>query len=215
MWYVSARACMLTHVDDPPSVACLASVLRVRVLFMLVCWQLMDIAPMADGTHLAVAGYFRGELKTVNNQVINNANANSADRNGFVAKWDSVSGEVKWIKAISSYRSTDQYGIASDSAGNVYTAGKFCVPCPEGESCPPETSYGRPTGRLAPVCHGTVRKFNAEDGSLVWHQDHSNVGAYWGIKVGSDATVYVTGGLKGSTILKGTKLSPIAEPRGS
>lgn len=140
---------------------------------------LMDLAPMPDGQHLGVAGYFRGTMTMPTEggrPSITLSNPNSVDLNGFVSVMNAGSGHTVWAHHFASELSTSVYGVAADGSGNVVAVGKFCY--------------------VGTGCAGGVSKFAAADGAEEWSKSW-NV-SFWGVKVSVSGDVYAAGGHTGT-----------------
>ena len=157
---------------------------------------LMDLAPMPDAAHLAVVGYFKGNI-TFNAYTSGPRIELSNEqryRNAFVGKMSAADGHTEWAKLVSSDRDTNAYGVAADGAGNVVMAGKFCV-----DTGADPDEYGITASR----CVGIVRKHAAADGALEWSKTWNATGSFWGVKAAADGSVYVGGSLQGKDVALG------------
>ena len=146
---------------------------------------LMDLAPMPDGQHLGVAGYFRGDMNmpTGSGSAIMLSNPNSVSRNAFVSVMNADSGHTVWARHITSEEQTNAYGVAADGAGNVVAVGSFCF-----------ADRG---------CGGSVSKFAAADGTDEWSLIDENV-SFWGVKASASGDVYAAGSHRGTFDRGGT-----------
>ena len=146
---------------------------------------LMDLAPMPDGQHLGVAGYFRGDMNmpTGSGSSIMLSNPNSVKRNAFVSVMNADSGHTVWAHHITSEEETNAYGVAADGAGNVVAVGSFCF-----------ADRG---------CGGSVSKFAAADGTEEWSLIDESV-SFWGVKASAGGDVYAAGSHRGTFDRGGT-----------
>jgi hypothetical protein len=132
-----------------------------------------------DGTSTTI---FNSNSEGTSDYVLHpNAIKNGFD-DGFIISADADTGDAKWMVAYpTSNKDAQTVGVDLDADGNIYGAGYSCNQIGEDDSSPV-------------VCDGFVAKFDADDGTILWEKNYTELGAaMWLVYDESDDALYVTG----------------------
>ena len=152
------------------------------------------IATDSNG-NVYVIGRYVG-LVTIGSTTLNSAGSNDT----FVAKYD-TSGTVQWATSIGGTGSDVGYGIATDSAGNVYVTGKYVG----------SVTIGSTTLNSAGSDDVFVAKYDAS-GTDQWARSIGGTGSEYGQAIATDSAgnVYVFGYYRNTTTFApGTTLTSV------
>jgi len=160
----------------------------------------LAVKEIASGDNImALSGHFVGSLTAENGDgnsitIYNSNSEGTADYvqhpnaikngfdDGFIISADADTGDANWMVAHpTSNKDAQTVGVDLDNDGNIFGAGYFCNQIGEGEESPV-------------ICDGFVAKFAANDGTLLWEQNYTDLGAaMWLVYDEIDDALYVTG----------------------
>ena len=151
--------------------------------------------------------YVTGEYEgTVYFEPSTSLTSSGSNYDGFVAKYN-TSGTFEWAKSIVGTGSDAGFGIATDSAGNVYVTGKY-----EGIA-----NFGSSTSLTgAGIYDAFIAKYTTS-GAVQWARSIGGPTADYGYAIAADSAgnVYVTGGYSDTVDFEpGTSLSSVASMDG-
>lgn len=114
-----------------------------------------------------------------------------------LAKYDG-NGNFLWAKGMGGSGSDNAYDVAADVAGNVYVSGRF-------QSAPADFNRGGTGGTISPAgsYDAYLTKYDAS-GKFMWAKaiggTKSSIEAAYGVAVGLEGTVFITGQSNGDSI---------------
>ena len=149
-----------------------------------------------SGGNVYVIGTYRDSV-TIGSTTLPNAGFYN---NAFVAKYD-TSGTAQWARSIGGTGSDTGYGIATDSAGNVYVTGKYAG----------SVTIESITLNSAGYSDAFVAKYDT-DGTFQWAESIGGTNTETtgqAIATDSDGNVYVTGIYAGSVTIGSTTFNSI------